>query len=275
MPDPIAQGVEQILVGDIKVVDRLRPVSEIAIDALEASVKEVGDLIDTIHVRRTNSGDVLIDGAHRLALAQRLQWERIPAKVWRCNKKQARLIEVDTNLAQAELNDLDMALFLAERKRVYEELYPEAKAGVAGAKSRWNDANDIVSFASSVAEARNISQRHVQRMTAVGEALSPDQIAALRDANQPVLQKDLIALSKADPELRAAAIDVFVAGQHKKLAQAVSAVSPKSNAKPAKSAADQAFDALEVAYTRANKPVRRRFVEANAKTLRELLEGIE
>ncbi|HPT48548.1 MAG TPA: hypothetical protein PLM07_21900, partial [Candidatus Rifleibacterium sp.] len=55
--------------------------------------------------------------------------EEIAAHIWTdVTDDWARLMEVDDNLAGAEMNALDTAVFLAERKKVYEKLHPETKA---------------------------------------------------------------------------------------------------------------------------------------------------
>ncbi|EEX13695.1 ParB domain protein nuclease [Citreicella sp. SE45] len=145
----IIQSIAELRVDQIVVRDRLRPVSEAGVAALTASISEMGVMKDPIHVRKVKhrGGEfVLMAGAHRLTAARELGWETIKVTCWTCTDDFARLMEIDDNLAGAELTALDTAVFLAERKRIYEKMNPQTRAGVAGAAARW-DASDIVSFA--------------------------------------------------------------------------------------------------------------------------------
>lgn len=123
------QSIAELAVADIKVGERLRPVSDAGVEAIMASVKELGVIKDPIHVCKVphkNGKLILMAGGHRLEAVKRMGWEKIPATVWKCNDLWAPLMEVDDNLASAELTALDNAIFLAERKRIYEELHPES-----------------------------------------------------------------------------------------------------------------------------------------------------
>ena len=108
-------------------------------------------------------------------------WTEISAHIWTdVTDDWARLMEVDDNLAGAEMNALDTAVFLAERKRVYEKLHPETKAstGAALVAHRWNTADimSVVSFASATAEKFGMTDRHVRRMIAAGARLTQSDL---------------------------------------------------------------------------------------------------
>jgi hypothetical protein len=81
-------------------------------------------------------------------------------------------------LIRNELTALDKGLQMARRKAIYLELYPETRAGVAGAhasnkaQGNLNNANDIVSFASDTADKTKTSKRTVERNVEIGETLS-------------------------------------------------------------------------------------------------------
>lgn len=135
MAEPTLLKVSRVAVSDVDDSRRLRPVSEAGVESLIASVNELGVMKDPIHVRQIKGGGlVLVAGGHRLEAARRMGWEEVEAKVWtNVTDDWSRLMEIDDNLAGAEMNALDTAIFLAERKRVYEKLHPETKGGVAGA----------------------------------------------------------------------------------------------------------------------------------------------
>lgn len=206
MKSPTLLKTDRVLVAAIAIENRLRPVTEAGVESLIASIRETGVMKDAIHVRKKKGGAlVLMAGAHRLEAARRLGWEQIEAKVWAdVTDDWARLIEVDDNLAGAEMNALDTALFLAERKRVYEKLHPEAvqKDGAELASVRWHAADmmSVASFASATAEKFGVTDRHVRRLVAVGVALTRDEVRWLRAAKASVTLADLQTLAKLDDE---------------------------------------------------------------------------
>lgn len=263
-------GLEEIAVGA-----RLRPVSEAGVESLIASITELGMLKDAIHVRaRPGQQFTLIAGAHRLEAFRRLGRAAIPARVWSgpgVTDDWCRLMEVDDNLAGAEMSALDQAVFLAERRRLYLRLHPETARGVAGALARWEDANDIVSFASATAEKFGITDRHVQRLVKAGEALDAEALGLLRGAEKPPGLTDLLALSKAPPARRRDAIARFAAGEVPKLAAALRPARPAAPLPPAEEHARKLSDA----WSRAPMAAKRRFVAAWADEIAALLADAE
>ena len=100
--------------------DRLRPVSEAGVQSLIASIKDTGVMKDAIRLRKKRDGKlVLIAGGHRLEMGTRLGREEIEAKIRTdVTDDWARLMAVDDNRADAGMNALDTAVFLAECKRL-------------------------------------------------------------------------------------------------------------------------------------------------------------
>lgn len=273
----MADQIKSITALDPRIIvtdKRLRPASAAGVAALQASIQEVGIMKDPVHVRKKRDGTFhLICGLHRITAAIAMDWTEVPVVAWNCTDNWARLMEIDDNIAGAELTPLDTAIFLAERKRVYEKMHPETKAGVAGAKARW-DANDIVSFASSTAEKFGLSKRQIERIVAAGTALDHDAIRWLRDAPKPVTLKDLQIIAAADPTQRSQICIKLTNGKAKNAKAALKQL----NALPGdeiRSAADLQYRALETAFSRANMSARRRFVEEHGATLKDLMSGVE
>lgn len=207
MKAPTLQMTGLVPVADIDTRNRLRPVSAAGVESIIASIGEVGVMKDPIHVRRKKGGQlVLIAGGHRLEAAKRLGWSEIEAKVWvDVTDDWSRMMEIDDNLAGAELNPLDTALFLAARKEVYERLHPEAKRGYAGGMARHGQLTDMMSvssFATATAEKFGMTDRHVRRLIAAGAALQPGHVEQLRQSARPVSLADLQVIAKADPDQR-------------------------------------------------------------------------
>ncbi len=274
MPEPtLIQSKTTLPVAEIRADRRLRPVSEAGVEAILASVGELGQIVTPLTVRQRQvqgSGLVyeLLDGAHRLEAARRLGHGEVPVRVFECTGDQAALMEIDGNLAGAELNALDTAVFLATRKAVYERLHPETRemTGRALAAKRW-DAADMMSAASFVAttaEKFGLSERHVRRMTAAGARLGPDEVQQLRLAPRPVTLADLQAISAIGeaPE-RYEVVRQLATGEAKSAAAARKAWFHRENPPAPVSPEDAEFAALHDRWARTSKAARRRFVAAN------------
>jgi ParB family transcriptional regulator, chromosome partitioning protein len=270
MKSPTLQMTGPVPLADIEDRNRLRPVSPAGVEALKASIAETGVMKDAIHVRRKKGGVlVLIAGAHRLQAARDLGWETIEAKVWTdVTDDWSRLMEIDDNLAGAEMGPLDTAVFLAERKAVYERLHPEAKAttGAELVARRWNTADtmSVVSFAKVTAEKFGLSDRHVRRLIEIGTALSSDQLRWLRAAKAPIRFTDLQALAKIEEGHDRSQVCIRLSNGAKSAAEALRAHRMEHGGEaPAKDPVEEAFTALSKAWARAGAVSRRRFIRAH------------
>ena len=266
---------QMVALADIDVGTRLRPVSEAGVDAILSSIGETGIMKDAVHLRRARSsggGDgrlVLIAGAHRLEAAKRLGWAEIEAIVWRdVSDDWVKLVEIDDNLAGAEMTALDTAVFLARRKAIYERLHPEARAGVFKGNRHTGslvaDIMSVTSFAKATAEKFGVTERHVRRMTEAGSALTDAQAQQLRAAPRAVGLVDLVDLSKIGDDAERAQVILKVAtGQAKKVSQArvQYANETGTGARPMQVKADGDYDRLVEAWNRASPAARRRFVD--------------
>jgi ParB family transcriptional regulator, chromosome partitioning protein len=284
MKTPTLLKRDTVSIDLIEVADRLRPVSEAGVESLVASITELGVMKDPIHLRQKKGGKlVLIAGGHRLEAARRLGWAEVSAHIWdEVTDDWARLMEVDDNLAGAEMNALDTAVFLAERKKVYEKLHPEAKAstGAALVARRWNttDTMSVVSFAASTAEKFGLTDRHVRRMIAVGSALDRRDLSQLRGAPKPVTLADLQVIAKAKSnDERSHIVEALGAGTAKSAGAARAEFTARSmGIQPTiKDPVETAHLALSALWARAPKAAKRRFVSDHGVELDQLLMHAE
>lgn len=271
---PTLMNIDRVAVADVMSAHRLRPVSEAGVESLIASIGEVGVMKDAIHVRKKKAGTLhLIAGAHRLEAAKRLGWDEIEAKVWTdVTDDWALLMEIDDNLAGAEMNALDTAVFLARRKEIYERLHPETKRGVAGAAARW-DATEpsSVAFVTATAEKFGLSDRQVRKIVAAGMRLDPKDVNDLRSAPRAVSLKDLTEIGKiSDPVERYKIVEGLATGKAKSVRDVLRTLRPVGEAEP-KDPVETAFKALSEAWSRAPIAARRRFVKAHENGLRKLI----
>ncbi len=266
----------EIPLDDIDASARLRPVNDASVEALMASIETLGRMKDEIHVRKVAHQDnrlVLIAGGHRLEAAKRLGWETIAAKVWDCADDWARLLEIDDNLAHGELSTIELSVFLVERKRVYEKLYPETKqGGNRGNQHTGGRQNDIMSFCQSTAEKRSLTTRQIERYIKAGERLSNLEIRDLYQINPS--QADLLALAEVDNVAeRKLYMDSVLKGEAKNLKKAISQARPKDKLSE-KEQDERDLSGLNEAFKRASMRTKRAFVEENSEELGALLKDL-
>ncbi len=272
--------IEAIDVAAIKVGERTRFVSDQAISVLMMSYEDQGGFTTPIHVRKDKDGYELIDGAHRLEVAKRLGLDTILARVWTCSKQQARFLEVDANVSQADLTPVALARSLALRHDAYVKLHPGTGAGTAGGLARQGQQATDLSFADLVAEARGLSKRSVQRYVKFGRDLTAAEAEALEKAPRRITLDDLSELSAiTEIEERDFVVKSLVAGEAKKAKAARKAWKAETGTAPAPTnQTEQAFTRLSDAWKRAPKAARARFLEAFADQiqteLQELVDGL-
>lgn len=263
MPEPRLLETRRVPLAEIDDSKRLRPVSQAGVDALVSSYKALGVMKDPIDLRRTKSGAfVLMAGGHRMGMARELGWTEIEAKIWvDVTDDWSLLMEIDDNLAGAEMNALDNAIFLAERKKVYEKMHPETRQGMAGAAARWN-ASELSSFASATADKFGMTVRQIQKIVAAGTSLSADEIDLLRGAPRPVTLKDLTEISKIEFEGERKQVVLRLSGGNaKSAAEARKSLLAEAGEAPVQNPVEDEFKALLSAWGRAGAVARRRFVE--------------
>lgn len=255
-------------VGEINADDRMRPLSEAAVDSLVDAIGRLGFITRILVRRKKNHGYLLVDGAHRLEAMRRLGAATIPAVVVECLDHEARYLESDANLVGADLTPLDMAVFLSARRRAHQEMHPETRQGHAGATARWMQANSG-SLASAIAEARGVTVRQVEKIMQAGDNLAPDEVTRLRAAPVSLTLKDLQGIARiGDPVRRYDVVDALATGRARKVSQALAQM--KAPAAPM-SAEDTAFLKMQAAWTRAPKAARRAFVAEFAAELLALM----
>lgn len=288
MRPPKLIEVTDIPLDDIDCTERLRPVTAAAVDSLKASIETLG-LQSEIHVRKVKKSGALrlIAGGHRMEAFRQLGRATIPAKVWDCTDDWADLAEIDDNLAHAELDALELAVFLARRKEVYERAYPETKRGSAGGRAKngvltaklsvSTNATDnlaVASFVTSSASKLGASERNIRRIVAAGQALGPNEIRRLRNAPRKVTLSDLQTIAKcgAPTERR----DIVSALANGTARSARDALTQKRHPGAAvKDPVEKDLKKISDAFARASKEAQRRFVRAHSESLHALLTDIE
>lgn len=207
----------KIKIVEIKVGDNRREIDEANVANLMKSIREVG-LINAITVTQ---GNKLIAGAHRLEACKRLGWAEIECNVAELDGLKAELAEIDENLIRHNLNHIDEGEQLLRKKEIYEMLYPETKAGVAGAKvtneKRWGVATEESSaatkksFVDDSAEKMQLSPRRVRQKIQVARDLTPEVKQIVKESKiglDPLLELARIK----EPEKQKEAAEKLAAG---------------------------------------------------------------
>lgn len=173
--------IVNIAVDQIDGSGRLRPVDEDYAAMIGASMAQNGQYAPVLVMAAGEGGKYrLIFGAHRLRGAQIAGLTEVAAIIRDVDGMHALLLETDENLTRHELNELDRAVFIDRRKTIYDELYPETKAGAA----RWKGQSDkfvvlMKSFSEATAEKLGCSTRSVERAVARARHISSEVRALL------------------------------------------------------------------------------------------------
>lgn len=253
----------EIPIAEIVVADRLRAVDPSWVDALASSIAVNGQH-QAIKVRRAGKQLHLVIGAHRLEACKALGLENIRAEIVTVKPREARLMEIDENLIRRELNPLDRATFLAERKAIYEEMHPETKKGAQGGRGGQRNENDTMSFSKETAEKIGLSPKSIQR--AVSIHFQIDAATRKRIAGMPIAEKqnELLSLARQGPQRQTRIVEMLLAGEARNVRGALRILDGHAESATTGARADsdeKQLKRLMDAWSRAPGPVRNRFIE--------------
>ena len=253
-------------IADIEIGDRIRVVNE-AKAAIMAETIKAGGLLQPVEIVRRGNRHVLVFGAHRVAACKLLGWTDIPAHVMECETDQPdleiRLRECVENVGREELSALDRAGHLAELKRVYEQLHPDSRRGVAGGKKRQNSATPIFGVADDVAAKAGLSKQTFFAAVALWSGLTPEIRKAVAGTWLADHQAQLAQLSKVDQKKQAKVLSLVLPakeGAEPKAASVSDAISIIENKVDPKTPDEAQFSALVKAWHKAGRKAQKQFV---------------
>lgn len=193
----------KIKINELVIKKRMRSVKPEKVEAIAGSIKEVG-LITPICV---NSDLELVAGLHRVEAAKLLGWKEIECNVVDFNSELRQLLaEIDENLQRSDLSVLERSDWLKERKRIYEELYPETKqkTGSELVERRWNTNAESAfvkeSFTTTTAKVTGQSKRTIETEIQIANNIDEDVKEILKDTELANQKTNLLELSKVAPE---------------------------------------------------------------------------
>ncbi|MCA1972084.1 MAG: ParB N-terminal domain-containing protein [Caenispirillum sp.] len=251
-------GLQSIPVDQIDASFRLRQVDDGYAAALAENIEQVGRLRQPIEVRKDKKGYRLIAGGHRLAAVRLLEWPFVDAFVYDATEDEARLAEIDENLVRHELNPLDHAVFLAERKAIWERLYPETRKGAQGGRGGQRNESDTMSFSKNAAERLGISERTIERAVSIATKLSADVRAQIIGTPLALVQKELMDLAKLPPAEQRAVLPLLLGDEPK--AKSVRQAHAQLTGRTQAATAPDGFQKLLTAWRHASADERSQFV---------------
>ncbi len=258
-PDESLQIV-MLPLAQIEVGERLRAVDEDYAACIAASMDEIGPTTP-IQVRTAGADGrhVLIAGGHRYRAAEIAGIEALPATIHDVDDLQAQLREIDENLIRRELSALDRAIFLAARKAVWEELYPETRHG--GDRKSDQVANLATwsnRFTAEAADKLGMGERSIRRAVARYNDIAPDIRRDIANTELANKGSELDALGRLAPALQRDVVDHMLAQEVlPKVADAVSYV--RGDRAPAVRPEELEYQRLITAWNKASQKARRRF----------------
>jgi len=249
---------KNLFLTEVDCEDRLRDVDPAYVEALASSILEHGQQTP-IPVRKAEGGYKLLAGLHRISALKYLEKQTGHFQIHEAmSDEDARLFEIDENLIRHELNPLDRAVFLAERKSIYEKMYPETKAGVAGGKARQGSTNETLSFSKDTAEKLGLGKRAIERAVRIATKISPELRQQLTDAGY-IKEGELYNLTKHDPSEQQKIIHVIL-DKGNPASNVKAAVLCLSGDSPAPLSDDEKqFNKLMDAWSRCGGPARQKF----------------
>ena len=151
--------MSEVLISDIIIKEDRRAVKSEYVQKLADSIKQIG-LINPITITPDNT---LIAGYHRLNAFILLGKVRIPAITLNLSDLETRLAEIDENLIRNDLSVLERGDQLLERKRIYEELYPETRHGLTSERAEVNRNNFVLppAFTEDTADKTGYTYQYV------------------------------------------------------------------------------------------------------------------
>lgn len=197
---------------EVEVGERHRALSNDAIDRLAASMDQIGlrhpitiRVVDEMVVEGelTAGVPVLVTGAHRLAAAKKLGWERIDcveidndditAELWELSENLHRL---DLTKEQRDEHIRRYAELLEARREVVVQNDKQPKSGPKGGRP--------VSVTTQIAQDTGLSHQTVRRALNPKPAAAPEPKAPLADHDVVTVQFNALmaAWNRAGPEAR-------------------------------------------------------------------------
>lgn len=205
--NPTPKTEIEIAIADVQIDENRSPFGDV--DGVAKSVKEVG-LLNAINITPQNR---LIAGHTRLLACKQLGWTHIRAVVLDLDDLTSELAELDENLVRKHLAPLELGEQLTRRQKIYEELHPDAKAGVrrpAGMnRSIGNNVDEISSptFVQDTAAKTGMSERTIQQAAQMASNISPEVKALIKGTGMARNKTALLKIARLPKDKQRDAVE--------------------------------------------------------------------
>lgn len=190
--------------------DRLREVAEDRVQEMAVSMREVGQITPIEVAPADETGKFrLVAGAHRMAAARLAEKSTILAVIFDASAAMQRLREIDENLYRAELTPFDQAVFLGERRRIYEKMHGVVRAG---RPKKIGPNRDQLSFFDDTTQKFGLSQKIIKSALSRYFGLE-DQLSALRRVGGALSGAQLDRLAKLGASERRVVMKLLAEGR--------------------------------------------------------------
>lgn len=186
----------KVKIDNIIINDNRRKVDLEKVKSLAESLNEIG-LLNPITI---NARYELIAGLHRLEAHKQLGIDEINAIILDLDDLHTELAEIDENLIRNELSPAEISISIAKRKRIYEEIYPETKRGIAGAivtnnKNTTADSAvaEIDSFVDDTSKKTGLASRTISEYQQIGTTIPED---VLSQVDKDTTKQTLIEIAR-------------------------------------------------------------------------------
>lgn len=191
---------------------RVRPVIHAVAERIAEDFKKRGQRQPIEVVRAGKDKWRLNDGAQRLAAAKLLHEPTIWATEVKGNRIEQRRDELLAQLMHSDLTKLERAQFLAEFKRVYQDMHPETRAG-GDRKSADRIKSQTPAFDRVIVQRGPWSLSTIKDSVMIGERLTIDAAQCLRGTPFEDNQRELLALARLSPKTQVAVAKLLTAGK--------------------------------------------------------------
>ena len=182
---------------EVKVKSGRRSLNEEKVKSLAQSIEEIG-LLNPITIDLEYN---LIAGAHRLEAVKRLERDTIECNQVDLKGLQAELAVIDDNLVRHNLNHIDEANQLLQRKEIYEELHPETRQGMRNGQTSKTAAVAVLeskSFVADTSSKTGMAERTIRDKIQVAKNLTPEVKAMVKESG--ISEKNALKLARIKDE---------------------------------------------------------------------------
>lgn len=173
-----------ISIASIDIPESARPIVPENLDAIEASIRELG-LLTPIAVMPRLARYELLFGGHRLAACTRLGHLKIPSRIFRLDEEASAIVTIAENLHRADLNPAQKLDAISRWDAYYRARHPEAHGPGVGGKARAAAFRTVgpddgpeapAPAARAIASATGMSPRTVSNDVTLAKHFSADEL---------------------------------------------------------------------------------------------------